>query len=219
MFCVNAKLSFSRFTIFISSKKNTDTFHWPLKQTCLSCLGFYVVICEFSSYGFSQAQAKPPFSLWRQSWCVKQSLVSILLVLFVSGQVHIIVSIFGAISACGSFAAFCVVHFALFTFCCSNCFMRIIQYQLADRDARQDFAFSQSDFLACIWWWFPNAILVSTFLDKHSRYRFWHVNTVVYIDSSDVQFAVGEVYLGIYSPELQDWEVPTPPLQIFDQWQ
>ena len=70
---------------------------------------------------------------------------------------------------------------------------------------------------ACIWWWFPNAILVSTFLDTRSRFRFWMVNSVVYVDSSDVQFSVSEIFLGFYSPEIQDWEVPTPPLQDFEQ--
>jgi len=98
--------------------------------------------------------------------------------------------------------------------------MRFIRHQLAladDRDTRQVVAFHQSTFLACIWWWFPNAILVSTFLDTHSRFRFWMVNSVVYVDSSDVQFSVSEIFLGFYSPEIQDWEVPTPPLQEFEQ--
>ena len=55
------------------------------------------------------------------------------------------------------------------------------------------------------------------FLDTHSRFRFWMVNSVVYVDSSDVQFSVSEIFLGFYSPEIQDWEVPTPPLQDFEQ--
>ena len=106
-----------------------------------------------------------------------------------------------------------------FTCCCGDFCMRLIQRALStscNRTILQDFACKQSSFLAAVWWSWRTAILLSAFLETHSRHRFWLVNTVVYVDSGDIHFSVTSILFRLPPNDDDNWEIPTPPLQISD---
>ena len=83
-------------------------------------------------------------------------------------------------------------------------------YQLDYDFRRSDIAVQSSIFIRVFWCEFNASVLLVSCLDLHTNCRFFRTCTSFFVQRVELSLARAE---RIYRLQVEDWEVPTPPLQ------